>query len=163
MAGKMTASNSDRITVRRYEMSDATAVKSLIQGILSREFPDDQSAYPASDLERINIAYGGSRDAFLLAEVSGKLVGTCAVKDEGKGAALLRRLFVHPDHRKEGIGSRLLSAAIAHCQTLSFKQIKIRTSDRMVDALSLCFAKGFKEDERFQLGSVELICMTLRI
>lgn len=152
-----------RGTVRRFSLSDAAAVKSLIQGVLAREYPDDQPAYPAADLERIGVAYGGTREAFLVAEASGKLVGTCAVKDEGQGVALLRRLFVHSNHRREGIGSLLLDAAVAHCQELGFKQIKIRTSDRMREAVSLCRAKGFEEDERFQLGSVQLICMTLRI
>lgn len=135
----------------------------MITGILASEFPQDQAAYPAADLEHIEVSYGGPRDVFLVAEADEQVVGTCAVKQEGQTTALLRRLFVREDYRGRGIGAGLVEAAIAHCRAHGYRQMRIRTSDRMDTAIAVCLKKGFREDEQIQLGTVRLIRFTLRV
>lgn len=142
---------------------DAEPVRALIGGILAQEFPAETGAYPAADLAHVASAYGGPREVFWVAEVQGQLVGTCAVKDEGAEGALLRRLFVHPQHRARGIGARLVDAAIAHCRRQGFRDLTIRTSNRMQQAMALCVRRGFREEERLALGPVQLVRFTLRI
>lgn len=132
-------------------------------GILAREYPGAQTAYPADDLAHPAAAYGGPRDAFFIAEWRGRVAGTCAVKAEGPATALLRRLFVDAACRGRGVGSHLLEAALTHCRAEGFRTVRIRTSDRMVAAIRACRAKGFHEDERLQLGPVQLVRMTLRM
>lgn len=97
-----------------------------------------------------------------MAERRGRIVGTCAVKAEGQ-TALLRRFFVDPQHRGRGLGTRLVDAAIAHCRANGYREIRIRTSDRMSAAIAVCLHQGFQEDDRVRLGPVQLIRFTLRM
>jgi len=134
-----------------------------VTGILAQEYPESQAAYPADDLERLAATYGRPREAFLIAEAAGQVIGTCGVKAEERRTALLRRLFVHAAYRGRGIGLRLVDAAITHCRAHGYRRIRIRTSDRMTAAIALCVHKGFQEEERFRLGTVQLVQLTLRI
>ena len=135
----------------------------MVSGILAREYPDARSAYPAADLERLDAAYGGVREIFLVATTPGQIVGTCGVKDEEARTALLRRLFVDPAQRGQGVGSALVVAALDHCRAQGYAQVRIRTSDRMTAAIAVCVHQGFHEEQRFQLGSVHLIQLNRRI
>ena len=157
------AAGANGVTIRQTTSADGPTVRALITHILSAEFPKDQAAYPAADLDRIDVSYGGPRDAFLVAEMDGRIVGTCAVKQEGQTTALLRRLFVHQECRGRGIGGQLVEAAIAHCRAQGYRQMRIRTSDRMDTAIAVCLKKGFREDEQIHLGNVRLIRFTLRV
>ncbi|OGX41435.1 MAG: hypothetical protein A3C53_00480 [Omnitrophica WOR_2 bacterium RIFCSPHIGHO2_02_FULL_68_15] len=151
------------VRIRRFAPADAEAVRSLITGILAAEYAQDQAAYPAADLEKIAAVYGGPREAFLVADDGGRIVGTCAVKQDGETTAILRRFFVATTHRGQGLGVRLVEEAIAHCRTHGYRMIRIRTSGRMAAAIAVCRRHGFQEDERIQLGTVHLIMMSLRV
>jgi len=134
-----------------------------VTGILAQEYPESQAAYPADDLERLAAIYGGPGEAFLIAEADGQVIGTCGVKAEGRTTALLRRLFVHAAYRGRGVGSRLIDAAITHCRAQGYRQVRIRTSDRMTSAIAVCVHKGFQEAERFRLGTAQLVHLMLRV
>lgn len=153
----------DGVRIRRFDPADAEAVRSLITGILAAEYATDQAAYPAADLEKIATVYGGPREAFFVAEQEGRIVGTCAVKQDDDTTALLRRFFVAPTHRGRGLGVTLVEEAIAHCRAHRYRTIRIRTSDRMAAAIAVCRRHGFHEDDRIQLGTVHLIMMSLRV
>ena len=157
------AAGGNGVSIRPATAKDGPLVRALITGILATEFPADQAAYPAADLERIEVSYGGPHDVFLVAEAEGRIVGTCAVKQEGPAAGLLRRLFVQREYRGIGIGAQLVEAAIAHCRTQGYRQVRIRTSNRMDTAIAVCLKKGFQEDEQIQLGNVRLVRFTLRV
>lgn len=143
--------------------ADGPAVQALVTGILAREYPDAQAAYPAEDLARVEVAYGGTRDTFLVAEAEGRIVGTCGIKEEDARTALLRRLFVDPRWRGQGVGSALVAAAIAHCRTQGYSDVRIRTSDRMTAAIAVCVREGFHEVQRLSLGTVHLVQLNVRI
>ncbi len=149
--------------IRRFAPADAQAVQALITDILAAEYPGDQPAYPAADLAQIAVVYGGPREAFFVAEHDGRIVGTCAVKQDDAATALLRRLFVASTHRGRGLGAKLVEAAMIHCRTHRYRTIRIRTSDRMAAAMAVCRRQGFQEDERTQLGTVHLIMMSAQV
>lgn len=158
-----TSSINSEMIIRRLVPSDGPAVKGLVMGILAHEYPGDQEAYPAADLDHPEVSYGSPRDAFFVAVAGGQIVGTCGVKAESPAAGLVRRLFVSAAHRGRGVGSRLLDAVIAHGRAAGFRSLKIRTADRMVAAIAVCRARGFREDERVRFGPIQLIRMTLAL
>lgn len=131
-----------------------------MRGIFAQEFPEDQAAYPLEDLERLEAAYGGPRETLLVAQVAGRIVGTCGVKEDGPTTALLRRLFVEQTARGRGIGAALVQRAIAHCRGQGFREVRIRTSDRMRTAIAVCQRQGFHEHHRDRFGAIQLVQMT---
>lgn len=138
-------------TLRNFKKEDAGRVKNLIVSILSKEYPFDMKAYADTDLERIGDVYGGPKETFFVIEEAGKVVGTAGVKSESKDAALLRRLFVDPAHRKQGYGSQLLKTAIKFCRDNGYRKIIFRCTDRMKDAMRLCEKEGFIKKESLEV------------
>ena len=149
--------------IRTATSADAVQVAALVKGILEKEFPADQAAYAADDLDNLMEAYAGPASAFLVAEEGHRIVGTCGVKAEGRETAILRRLFVESTFRKKGVGAALLKEALALCKKRGFREVVIRTSSRMSQAIRLCASLGFKEEERWALGPVTLIRYHLRL
>jgi len=148
-------------TLRVFKQGDSEGVRSLILGILSKEYPFDRSAYSDSDLNKIAETYGGKREAFFIVEDEGNIVGSVGVKEESPSEALLRRLFVDSRHRKRGYGSGLAGKAIEFCREKGYKKIYFRCTDRMSDAMRLCLKNGFRETEKlaisgFQIHKLEL-------
>jgi len=151
------------MAIREFQEKDNTQVKELVDTILYKEFPMSRKAYSIDDLDAITRAYGGSRDIFYVAEDSGKIVGTVGIKEDTKTIALLRRIYVHPNCRGKGYGSGLLAEAIQFCKKKGYTQIVFRSTDQMRDAIRLCEKKGFSEQERLNLGDIQILKFILRI
>lgn len=149
--------------IRQALPADETRIMTLVKSILSAEFPADQGAYPTQDLERLTQTYAGPSNTFFVAEENQKIIGTCGVMADGLETAIVRRLFVEPNARGKGIGSELLKAALAFCREHGFREILIRTSSRMEQAIRLCRAQGFEEDGQWDLGQVKLIRFRLKL
>ncbi len=143
-------------TIRRFDEKDVAGVKELILSILTKEYPFDKSAYSDSDLDKINEVYGGNRDFFLVSDDGGSIVGTIGIKEDDKGSALLRRMFVSPDYRRRGIGSALLNEVLEFCKKEGYKNVIFRCTDRMRDAMRLCEKKGFREIESIDMGGFRI-------
>lgn len=151
------------VTIRASRSGDETKVVQVVAGILQSEFSQDQPAYPTDDLERLADSYAGPNSTFLVAEQDARIVGTCGVKAESPQTAILRRLFVSPTCRGKGVGSQLLKEALSFCRKRGFREVIIRTSTRMQQAIRLCMAEGFQEEGRWTLGEVTLIRFRLKL
>ena len=151
------------MNIRTAQPSDAQGVVDLVTGILSTEFPADQAAYSADDLKALESSYLEGGSTFLVAEDGGKICGTCGVKADGSEIAILRRFFVDPATRGQGVGKQLLEASLAFCREKNFQEVIIRTSTSMTQAIRLCESLGFVEDGRWDLGDITLVRFVLRI
>lgn len=151
------------MVIRPFRAAEVPAIRALVTGILAREYPDAQAAYPANDLDHLEAVYDGPRNTMLVAEADGRVIGTCGVKGEDTTTALLRRLFVDPAYRGRGVGAELVKAAIAACRRQGYRQVQIRTSDRMRAAIAVCLALGFREEQRVRLGAIELVQLSLSL
>ena len=149
--------------IRPSQPADAPHIVDLVSGILKREFPVDQKAYPPEDLQQITEHYQGPRSTFLVAEDGRKIIGTCGIKQEDPKTAILRRLFVDPAYRGKGVGTLLLKEALGFCRAKRFREVVIRTSANMEQAIRLCSALGFKEQGRWTLGEVTLLRFHLKL
>ena len=82
----------------------------------------------------------------------GRLIGTVRIKPDGE----IARLAVAPDRQHEGLGTRLLEAAIARGGTWLF------TGDRSEANLRLYRRHGFEETHRGPVPGHELVYLTRR-
>lgn len=151
------------MTIRPWKKSDGPQIVELVKNILKQEFPQDQKAYPVEDLENLEKAYGGAHDSFLVAEDGDKIVGTCGVKADGNETAILRRFFVNSNYRGKGVGRGLLDEALTFCRKKKFKEVVIRTSAAMEQAVRLCRMAGFEADGDWALGGATLVRYRLKI
>ena len=151
------------LKIRPIQPGDAAAVKDLIAGIVNGEFPKESKVYAYQDLDDPVEHYGGERDIFLVAEKDGGIVGTVAIKDDGSGGALLRRIFVRKDCRGQGYGAKLLNKAMEFCFSHDYGTVTFRGTDRMRSALKLCLKSGFQRQEQTDFDDFKLIVLTKRI
>lgn len=149
--------------IRKFQEKDAQLVKELVNSILYKEFPLSSKAYQIDDVDSISKAYNGPRDVFFVMDEGPKIIGTAGVKEDTKQAALLRRVYVHPNHRGKGVGSALMGSAIDFCKQNGYKQVVFRSTSQMHDAINLCLRKGFREEERLNLGDIQVIKFVLKI
>ena len=156
-------SEAHMINVRRIQSTDTEHVKSLISGIMDKEFAKVRHAYQYHDLDDPCGHYAGPRQIFLVAEKDGKLVGTAAIKEENADTALLRRIFVHKDYRGKGFGEKLLSKAVEFCFENNYKTVKFRGTDKMQEALQLCVRNGFEKEDVKQDGDFNIVVLSKRL
>ena len=149
--------------IRTARASDVAGIVELVTRVLRDEYPQDQAAYSTEDLDQLSETYLRPACTFFVAQEGRRIVGTCGVKADGTETAILRRFFVDPAHRTQGIGSGLLRAALSFCKAHGFQEVIIRTSARMEQAIRLCRSVGFVEDGRWGLGEVMLVRYRLRL
>lgn len=142
--------------VRAFRKEDTDNVKELILSILTKEYPFDRSAFSDSDLYDLTSSYSGTKDHFFVAEDLGKIVGTVGIKEDSKETALLRRLFVDSEYRRQGYGGMLIDEALAFCREKGYSSVVFRTTNRMTGAIELCLKKGFRKAEELNLGGFQI-------
>ena len=132
--------------------------KALISSIMQREFPGASQSYPADDLDAIRESYCSVGEAFFVAlSDDDRVIGTAAVKRDDERTALLRRIFVDPNHRKQRLGYQLITRAIDFCKEVGYQEITFRTTTDMAAANKLCTDNGFQEKARIPVGETALI------
>ena len=131
---------------------EGSRIKNFVTTILHDEFSIDMAAYPHSDLDDLENSYGGQREVFYCLIDNKKIVGTVAVKNDDEKTALLRRLFVDPKYRGQGLGKKLVDAALKFCKENKYERICFRCTERMQNAMKLCKAYGFVETEQAELA-----------
>jgi GNAT superfamily N-acetyltransferase len=149
------------IDIRKIHKGEESQAKKLITSIMDAEFSQAKGSYPTDDLDAIADHYGHLGEAFFVAVEEGKVIGTVAVKKDDERTALLRRIFVSPDHRKQKIGYRLMQKAIDFCKEVGYQEIVFKSTALMNAANQLCLANGFQEKARIPLGMNSLVKFAL--
>lgn len=102
-----------------------------------------------SELATLPGDYASPRGALLLATVSGKLAGCCALRPmdaaDYPNAAEMKRLYVRPAFRGLGIGRQLAEAALAEARQAGYTSVLLDTLDDMEAARALYGDLGFEE------------------
>ncbi len=141
------------ITIRAFSPDDATGVRSLFIRINRLLAPPDLAdafeRYIVSSLEeeidRIADYYAEKRGAFWVAVGDAGLVGMFGLELEPGGDAMeLRRMYVDPDVRRQGVARRMLNFAEAECRRRQMRRLDLSTSELQAEALSLYRNSGFQ-------------------
>lgn len=151
------------VTIRRFAAEDGAAVRQLVSDIMDHEFHADKEAYPIDDLLEINRTYGGLGEAFFVAVNGDRVIGSVAVKKEDDRVALMRRLFVAADFRKQQIGLKLIDRVLKFCDEVGYQEVIFRTTSRMEGAAKICQKRGFVQRAKIQMGPMELLKFSLSL
>ncbi len=127
-----------------------TLVRKYLRALdFSVEFQD-----VSKELDELPIRYGqNGRGVALLASVE-DVVGIAGVHDLASDRCELKRMYVLPDWRRQGIGRLLCVRAIEEARGLGFKTLCRDTLERMEAASNLYRALGFKEASPYYVNPV---------
>jgi GNAT superfamily N-acetyltransferase len=144
---------SPQVTIAAESSSTAEAL-ALVQAYL-----DDIAARFPVDPSGGNVApdppeqYAPPVGEFLVVRVDGVPRGCGAVRVLSRGTAEVKRMWLHPAVRGQGIGRRLLDALEAAALRLGCDTVRLDTNASLAAALGLYASAGYREIERYNDNS----------
>ncbi|MGH9299554.1 MAG: GNAT family N-acetyltransferase [Acidimicrobiales bacterium] len=108
------------------------------------------------ELRSLATEYGPPTGSAFLAFLAGESVGCSAIRALAPGVAEMKRMYVRPQARGLGLGSRLAKEAVEEARALGYERIRLDTVSEMVAAAHVYSSLGFTEIERYRenpLGS----------
>ncbi len=97
------------------------------------------------DLRDISGMYIDPGGAFVLAFAAGELVGMGGLMRHSAEEAEVRRMRVHPDFQRRGLGRRILAELEERARGLGFRRIRLDTTEEQVAARRLYEGAGYGE------------------
>jgi GNAT superfamily N-acetyltransferase len=95
------------------------------------------------DLRRIDSVYLENGGEFLVGEFDGRLVAMGALKRTCAARAEIKRMRVHPDFQRRGLGRRMLEALETHSRSAGFRVLHLDTTDLQPAAVRLYTDRGY--------------------
>ena len=136
--------DTSRIVVEQLAEADVAAARELIVACLAERWNRYEARFNL-DLETFPAAYAGS--VILVAKVDGVLLGTGILKPCVRGSAEIVRMSVSADHRRCGVGSRILDALLREACRRGCRRVILETTRTWTDAVAFYRARGFMPTE----------------
>lgn len=98
----------------------------------------------SQELATLPGAYAPPRGRLFLASTKDEPAGCVALRPFGNAACEMKRLFVRPAHRGNGLGERLANRVIAEARLIGYSTMVLDTLPSMYHAIRLYDALGFE-------------------
>lgn len=92
-----------------------------------------------TELESLLVAPG----FLLVAEVDGIAAGLCGIKDLGRGVGELKRMYVDPAFRGQGVARALVEQLLVEAEGAGFRRLRLESGVWMAEAHKLYRSVGF--------------------
>ena len=109
----------------------------------------------AAELEALPGMYGPPKGCLLLARRNGAIVGCVALRPLEAQICELKRLYVRPSRRGQGIARELARTLIGRAKELGYKRMVLDTLASMTPARELYRSLGFSETEPYYENPIE--------
>ena len=93
--------------------------------------------------------YAEPRGCLLLAREGGAIAGGVGLWPLDEHVCEMKRLFVHPDWRRKGLGRRLAITIIEEARQRSYQPTRLDTLPQLVEALVLYRNLGFVDTDHY--------------
>lgn len=143
------------LTIRQISSDDeVAAADALVREFTDWAFslePDAERAPIHRGLDRelsdLSAAYAPPDGCFLLATIETRPVGCIAFRPVDGETVELKRMYVRPEQRGQGVGKGLVAEAIAQARSRGKRRIVLDSLSAMRGAQDLCRAAGFTASE----------------
>jgi GNAT superfamily N-acetyltransferase len=146
-----TANNADGHRVRVLHRLALAPTGALVEGpeaeLLDRDFDDLEGTY---------ITSGGE---FLVGEIENEIVVMGGIRPIAPGVAELKRMRVHPDHQRRGLGTLILTRLEERARRLGIVSLRLDTTVSQRAARALYTGAGYREVGRTRLHGFDVILM----
>ncbi len=136
-------------TIRPVEAADVGPVLALVRDSLA-EFGLEFGVGSDTDeqLRGLPVSYATRGGAFLVAvDGAGTVIGTAGVYPVAAGVYELRKMYLRPAARGQGVAARLFDACLAFCRERQARQIVLDTLHEMTAAIDFYERRGFVRDD----------------
>ena len=143
--------STDPITIRPAQTdADLDAARTLFRAYAeSLDFDLCFQDFEA-ELDALPGDYAPPEGALLLAEVDGTVAGCVAVRPmEKDGVCEMKRLYVRPAFRRDGVGRALATTIVNTAQAAGYDVMRLDTVESMTAARRLYASIGFEERDSY--------------
>jgi ribosomal protein S18 acetylase RimI-like enzyme len=143
--------------VREFRKQDLPACRKLyVEGLIGGKIAENDTGMDIDDIESAYMKPPGNH--FWVAEnPAGEVVGMVGLQAHEEGCGEIRRLRVRSDHRRQGIGSALVEAALRFCQEKGYLKIQLDTFMDREPAVRLFEKFRFRHSRTRKVGDKELL------
>ena len=132
--------------IRDWVEADRTSVIAVISSVLAEcglQWEPEGADMDAIEVEKYYLQTGGE---FWVVEYLHKLVGPAAYYpiSRGENAVEIRRIYLLPDVRGQGLGNFLLQQLESAIASRNFQQIWIQASNKLTAAIKLYESNGYQ-------------------
>ena len=146
------------VKIRRAALRDAQVAYSLVS-----EYYQAASVLLRDDRDSFSKQYFEPGTGIWLALYDGQAVGSIALRKLLPGAAEIKRMYVRPEWRGQGISLRLLAAAERFARETGYRWIYLDTSDEMTAARRLYERQGYRPCPRYNQNPQATIFMRKKL
>ena len=139
------------------DQPEVTTLINALNAELEQRYPEEGSNHFRLDPDEV----APGRGVFLVAYVDGEAVGCGATRLNDSRTAEIKRMYVVPAYRGQGIAARVLEALEGHAGSLSAQRLVLETGERQPEALAMYRRAGFQPIPPFgeYLNSPLSVCM----
>lgn len=140
------------LLIRPYEAADQAAVRSLFITVNRLLAPEGMAGVFETyienslrqEIDRIEDYYASRNGTFWVATQNQALVGMAGIEEVGDKEMELRRMYVDPTLRRQGIARQFLDFVEAYCTENGVKKLHLSTSEIQDAALSFYRNSGYQ-------------------
>ena len=99
--------------------------------------------YPGASIEGLLPGDVTDRLVFLVARIGSRPVACGAVRELDPATGEIKRMFVRPEHRGQGVARAILAALEARAGELGYATLRIETGSRQPEAVGLYTSAGY--------------------
>ena len=135
---------------RKYKKLDKKQVQELITSCLIETYKKS----PIKKFENFE-----DYSVFYVVEDKGKIIGCVGLEDEGENIGKLRRLYIHKNYRKNGLGTKLLKKIESFALKNKFNKIILSTNKKLDGTIKFYQKHGFNiyKEETHPWGGKRLL------
>lgn len=133
------------VWVRPWQPGDRQSVKTLVESVLTEYGMGFEPDHTDRDAIHVEDAYWKTGGEFWVAEASHRIIGTGAYHPSHRGpkAVELRKMFILPDYRGQGLGRFMLDQLEQSAAAKGFTEMWLETATVLKEAIRLYERCGY--------------------